>query len=170
MTQPFRLMRFNPQWQQEFEQSRSSILSASMGLISKITHIGGTALDGKTARPVIDMLATMADLRELNEACEAIEGLNFSRVETPTWCDQELCAYLLKPRTGEATHSILVCKEDSYAWQRANAIQNHLCGNAQDAHALEQLKLEMYQPHCSAEVEYAQAKSAFFEDLYRRVG
>ena len=145
MSQPFRLMSYNPQWDQEYEQARSSILQATAGCICAIEHIGATALPGAVARPVIDLIAGLNEMQELSEACELIEGLNYKRVETPAWADEELCALLLKPRSGEATHSVLLVRHEKPVWRLALWVRDFLRSNRETAEELSELKKNHFQ-------------------------
>lgn len=165
-----RLMAHNEQWQQEFIQSRSMLLHATEGWLSDVRHVGSTALPNMVAQPVIDMIAAIQDLRGLNEAANLIEGLNYARVATPEWCQDELVAKLQKPRSGAATHMVLVVRDGSPTWQRVLALQTLLEGNLLERQNFENLKRDHFQPGCAAEQQYELAKASFFEELETRYG
>ncbi|MDG2222325.1 MAG: GrpB family protein, partial [Rubripirellula sp.] len=42
-------MHYDPRWRQEFEQTRSSILSSTEGWVTGVEHIGSTAISGLIA-------------------------------------------------------------------------------------------------------------------------
>ncbi len=165
MTSWLRLMEYNPHWRQEFEQTRSSLLQATEGWIRQCEHIGSTSVEGSIARPTIDLLAGLADLSGLNEAAMMIEGLNYRRLATPTWCDDELAAYLEKPRTGHATHSVLAVRIGSKAWNACLKVRDQLRENLVVRQQLDAVKQEYFLPGCSAEVNYTAAKDEFFSRL-----
>ncbi len=166
MTSPFRLMSYNRKWPQEFEQSRSMLLWASQGWISEVQHIGGTAIGDGLAQPVIDMLAGMDEMQGLNEVAGLLEGLNYKRMPSPDWCDDELTACLHKPRTGEVTHTVLLVRRNGPAWQRGLAIRDHLQQAIGDRQLLETLKREHLVDTCDAVERYAAAKNDFFQILH----
>lgn len=165
MTSPFRLMAYNRSWPQEFEQSRSSLLWASEGWISEVQHIGSTAIEGSLAQPIIDMLAGLDDMQGLNHAAELLVGLNYSRLPSPDWCDEELTAYLHKPRVGDVTHTVLLARRGGAIWQRALAIRDHLQQAISDRQLFEMLKREHLVDTCDAAQRYEAAKSDFFQIL-----
>ena len=165
MDPKFRLMSYNPTWQQEYEQTKSGLLSATQGWLTDVAHIGSTAIIDGIARPVIDVLAGMQDLQGLNEVSELIEGLNFNRVESPAWCEDELCAFLQKPRKAEPTHTVLVVKYEGRIWKSALAVRQHLSDNLMAWQALQSLKQDHFHAGCSALAEYTQAKQSFFEKI-----
>ncbi len=165
MHAPHRLMAYNRQWPQEFEQSRSMLLWASEGWIQDIQHIGGTALPGSVAQPVIDMLAGMSEIHGLNEAAELIEGLNYTRVPSPDWCADELTAHLQKPRAGLVTHTVLLVRQGGAVWRQGVAVREQLRWNIGDRQRLETIKREHFIDGCHAHVNYAAAKHNFFNAL-----
>lgn len=158
----FRLTHRNPQWPQEFEQTKSSVLFATQGWVVGIEHIGSTALADGISRPIIDVMAGMQDLQGLNQAAELINGLNFRRLESPTWCDRELCAYLEKPREGEATHSVLLVRQGGILWRTALAVRRFLNDNLLAWQQLQSLKQDNFHSGCQAYDAYCAAKNDFF--------
>jgi GrpB-like predicted nucleotidyltransferase (UPF0157 family) len=166
---PIRLMEHNKLWKQEFNQARSMLFYATEGWLTDVRHIGGTALPDSIAQPVIDMIASIEDLSALNDAAGLVEGLNYKRIETPDWCAEELVALLQKPRLGEPTHTVLIVRTASSAWNRTLAILNHLNENIVERQTLESLKQENFQPGCAAEREYFQSKCHYFAALEQRI-
>jgi GrpB-like predicted nucleotidyltransferase (UPF0157 family) len=162
---PIRLMKYNPLWVQEFEQSRSSILQATEGWVVDVQHIGSTFLKDGIAQPIVDLMAGLDDMRGLNEAAMLIEGLNFRRVETPEWCAAELSGLLLKPRFGEVTHTVLLLRRGGACWNRALAIRSRLESHLSDWQMLQNVKLENRALTCDAHSRYAVAKDLFFANL-----
>ncbi|MFN3192119.1 MAG: GrpB family protein [Aureliella sp.] len=169
MAQSFRLMAYNPSWPQEYEQTRSSILQATEGWVVDTAHIGGTGIVGATSRPVIDVMIGVSDLQALNEVANLVEGLNFRREATPEWCDGELCAFLIKPRNAEATHTVLAVRHDGELWNQTKTLQSKLVEVEVLADELQQAKLDNYKADCNAEKRYEVAKTAYYEELVSRL-
>ena len=163
-----RLMSHNKLWQQEFDQSKSMVLQAAEGWLTDVQHIGSTAVSDLVAKPVIDMIAIMQDFGGLNSAAGLIEGLNYARVPTPAWCQDELVAQLIKPRRGEATHSILIVRHGSSLWDRSLAVRSALEASLAERQRFENLKRDHFKPGCAAEEQYERAKSAYFDELEMR--
>lgn len=167
---PIRLMEHNPQWAQEFEQARSSILQATEGWIVDIQHVGSTAIAGGVARPIVDLIAGMDDLQGINEAALLVEGLNYARLSSPDWCSEELSAFLQKPRSGDPSHTVLLMRRDSAAWERSLAIREHLQNNLLDWEQLQNLKKDNFATGCTALANYTAAKDEYFAELESRIG
>lgn len=165
-----RLMRTNPLWVQEYEQSRSSVLQATEGWLIDVQHIGSTFLEDGIARPTIDQLAGMSDLRGINPASELIEGINYRRVPSPDWCSSELTALLEKPRHGAPTHTVLLVKHQGTIWNRALRIRNWLDSHLVDWQAFQTVKRDHFSSGCQALAKYTAAKDEFFQILEERLG
>ncbi len=165
MTSPIRLMSYNQQWQQDFEQARSLVLWATDGWVHEVQHIGSTALADGIAQPIIDMVACLREMKGLNEAATLIEGLNYVRVASPQWCCDELTALLHKPRTGALTHTVLLVRHGGTAWRRSLAIRDWLSAHLGDWQHFQNLKREHHTTGCDAGLRYAEAKNDFFKVL-----
>jgi GrpB-like predicted nucleotidyltransferase (UPF0157 family) len=162
-------MSHNPTWKQEYEQTRSSLLQATEGWLADTMHIGGTGIAEAVSRPVVDVMAGLSDLQALNEVSQLIEGLNFRREATPEWCDDELCSFLVKPRAGEATHTVLLVKHDGRIWDQTSRLQKHFESTPYLAEELKQTKIDHYKAGCSAAEAYESAKAIFFAELVDRL-
>jgi GrpB-like predicted nucleotidyltransferase (UPF0157 family) len=165
MAGTFRLMHYNPEWAQEFEQARSMLLWATEGWLSEVQHIGSTAVPDGIAQPVIDMVAGLKDMQGLNDAATLIEGLNYTRVASPDWCAQELTAFLQKPRVGDITHTVLLVRHGGVTWRRTLEIRQLLQQNLVDWQQFQNLKRDHFTSSCDAAKRYSTAKSAFFKQL-----
>lgn len=53
---------YDPGWPREFERAAAEAIGALGGNLLAIHHIGSTSVPGIYAKPVIDMLAVVADL------------------------------------------------------------------------------------------------------------
>ena len=134
-----RLMHYDPRWRQEFQQTRSSVLQSGEGWVTGVEHIGSTAIPGLIARPIIDCVASVSGPDGIEPAARSIEGLNFRRVTSPTWASDELL--LIKPRHGEATHTVLLTQSSSPVWNLAVAIREFLLDKPDHAVRFEEAKV-----------------------------
>ena len=170
-----RLMHYAPRWRQEFEQTRSSILSSCDGWITAVEHIGSTAISGLIARPTIDVIAiglpqqdhdkNRGQDQELQKASNLIEGLNFRVVQSPLWADGSIT--MVKPRlkdaeSADATHRVFLVQEDSTILRRAVALREYLRQNPETAIEFEEIKVAAWKAAEGNLAIYQRDKSAFF--------
>lgn len=164
---PIRLMHHDARWRQEFEQTRSSILLCCDGRVSAVHHIGGTALPGLIARPVIDLVATVDAGDDLDVVQACIEGLNYRVVDGPDWAANPIT--LEKPRHGETTHRVMLTLPNSTCRQQAAAIRDHFRQNREAAMSFEQWKVECWRDTQGDPAEYDRVKSAYFDQLQQEL-
>lgn len=161
---PVSLMLPSGHWKQEFEQTRSLILHATEGWVQAVEHVGSTAIAGAIARPTVDTVAGLMDMRGLNEAAGLIEGLNYQRVAVPEWIE-ELAALLTKPRVGKPTHIVLLVKLRGPTWDRVLRVRDWLATHDADLQRLSNLKLHLFEEHEGDPTRYAAGKHVFFTAL-----
>lgn len=167
MSGTVRLMHFDPQWRQEFEQTRSSILMSCVGWVQSVEHVGGTAMDGLVAQPIIDAVAGVAEEAGMEPAQLSIEGLNFRTVATPDWADGSV--QLIKPRHGEVTHRVFLTEIDSPVWRRLVVMRDWLRSNREAALSYEEGKVDLWKTCHADRHAYQQAMADFFADLEDRI-
>ncbi len=122
---PIRLMHYDAHWRQEFEQTRSSVLQSCAGWVTAMEHIGGTAIPGLIARPIIDSLAGVDEAGALEPAALLVEGLNYRRIDSPAWASGAIT--LQKPRHGDPSHLVILMVRGCEAWS------GHMNTNKNDA-------------------------------------
>lgn len=163
-----RLMHYDPRWRQEFEQTRSSILSSTEGWVGAVEHIGSTAISGLIARPTIDVVAAVENAQSLDPASLLIEGLNFRRELSPDWAPDSIS--LTKPRHltpehPDPTHFVLLVVHDSPIWQRVLRIRDWLRSNAETAIRFEEAKVARWRCGAGDLASYQSDKAIFFSHL-----
>ncbi|MCA9192200.1 MAG: GrpB family protein [Planctomycetales bacterium] len=168
MSGSLRLSLTDPRWLQEFQQTQSLLLWACQGLVTEVHHIGATALTETVARPTIDCLAGLTDLRNMNETCRLIEGLNYERVPSDEWCDEELVGHLVKFRGQDSTHEVWVVRYGGTIWERAIKMRDWLTSTPEDRSALECLKRDRFESDPYDLEGYRESKAEFFQRVISR--
>jgi GrpB-like predicted nucleotidyltransferase (UPF0157 family) len=76
--EPVRLSPYDPAWPERFEAERA-LLEEAIGdhVTGGIHHVGSTAVAGLEAKPIIDVLAGVADLESSRAAFEPLARLGY---------------------------------------------------------------------------------------------
>ncbi len=138
------------------------------GWVQSVEHVGSTSVTGIVSRPIVDALAGVVDPCGLQDARQAIEGLNFRVVELPTWADDAVL--LVKPRQAEATHHIFLTQIDSPLWKRLLGVRDWLRSHREVALRYEDAKVHRWKASCGDPDSYRQAKAIFFAHLEDQIG
>jgi len=76
------LVPYDPAWVTAFEVEREVLQAALQPwLRGGVEHIGSTSIPGLAAKPIIDMLAGVADFRKASAAEGALRDLGYTRAE-----------------------------------------------------------------------------------------
>lgn len=71
------LVPHDPDWPRAFELSSAEIVAALGSNVLAIHHIGSTSISGLHAKPVIDMLAVVADVPALDQQSAVLQQLGY---------------------------------------------------------------------------------------------
>ena len=71
------LREYDPTWPQLYEEWRDRILETCGPLITEVHHIGSTAVPGLLAKPVIDIMAGVADFEDGFSIVRGMQDLDF---------------------------------------------------------------------------------------------
>ena len=168
MGDSIRLMHYAPAWRQEFEQTRSGVFQSCQGDVTTVEHVGSTAIPGLIARPIVDLIACVDDAATLESTSLQIEGLNFRRVDPPTWSGNSIL--LIKPRHGDASHHLWLTLRDSRLHQRMIAVRDFLRQYPARAVEFEEAKVRRWKAVDGDASEYERDKAVFFAHLEEQLG
>jgi GrpB-like predicted nucleotidyltransferase (UPF0157 family) len=71
------LQPYDPTWSVAFARESRAVVAALGDVVLTIHHIGSTAIPGICAKPVIDILAVVRDLRALDSETSKMEALGY---------------------------------------------------------------------------------------------
>jgi GrpB-like predicted nucleotidyltransferase (UPF0157 family) len=166
---------YDPEWIRLFEQERVHLRSClPADLIRRIEHFGSTAIPGLAAKPVVDMLVEVTDLkRTRQEIAPLLEAQGYDYFWRPTHGDDGLpfYAWFIKryPYTGVRTHHIhMVEGGERFAvhWERL-LFRDFLIEHPKVAKEYELLKHRLAAESPRNRVKYTHAKTDFIERVMR---
>jgi len=78
------LVDYDPSWPMRFQDERAKITTALGTEAIRIEHIGSTAVPGRAAKPIIDVLVTLADIEDESRYLPAVQRAGYVlRVREP---------------------------------------------------------------------------------------
>ena len=165
---------YDPQWPQQFEQLAAQIRQALGERALRIDHVGSTSVPGLSAKPIIDVLVTVADAADEEAYLEALTGAGFKlRIREPEWYDHRV---LQNPHRrdqankadGEIDCNIHVFSEGCPELDRMRIFRDWLRSNEQDRQAYEQVKRQLAAKQWRYVQNYADAKSGIVNQIMGR--
>lgn len=97
-----RLVPYNPDWPSMFSLATDKVRAALSNRALLIEHVGSTAVEGLSAKPIIDMVLAVEDSTDEASYVPPLEGQGFIlRAREPDWFQ----------------HRFLILKSDNMVWQ-----------------------------------------------------
>lgn len=164
------IVEYDPAWPLSFaEQSERLERVLRQWLIGPIEHIGSTSVPGLPAKPIIDMLARVADY----DRCEGM----FPRLAEVGWLpapepgDAAARKWsVCYPRVEYRTHHLHIVEHRSTGWPTLLAFRNHLRGCAEDRDTYARIKRDLAALDDQDRPAYRAGKAPFITEVLRKIG
>ena len=163
--EPIYLVAYDHAWPQRFRHERAE-LAQVLGpwLAGPIEHIGSTAVAGVLAKPVIDIMAGVADLVASRPARAAAATLGYEyfpyRPEVMHW--------FCKPSPARRTHHLHLVPVGSPLWADRLAFRDYLRSCPAAAAEYAALKRGLAARYAFDREAYTDAKGAFVAAMLKR--
>jgi GrpB-like predicted nucleotidyltransferase (UPF0157 family) len=156
------LVDSDPAWPARFERERARILAALGDGARRVEHIGSTAVPGLAAKPIVDILVTVADADDETAFVPRLERAGYVlRVREP--------GHRLL-RTPDVSVHVHVWAETDPEVDRYTAFRDRLRSSADDRTAYERLKRELATRDWDDIGHYSYAKGSLIEAVLTRTG
>jgi GrpB-like predicted nucleotidyltransferase (UPF0157 family) len=158
---------YQASWPLKFQAERA-LLSTALApwLAGPIEHVGSTAVPGLAAKPVIDIMAAVADLASSRPAIEALKPLSYCYADYKS----DVMHWFCKPGDVERTHHLHLVPFGSPLWGERLAFRDLLRGDAELREDYAQLKFALAGRYTNDREAYTDAKTEFVRAALRRVG
>ncbi len=150
---------YNPKWVQKFETEAKVIQNQIGGIINAIHHIGSTSVPNLMAKPIIDIILDVDDLKALDQQTNKLEQLGYEAMG-----EYGIVGRRYFRKGGDhRTHHIHAFQSGDPNIMRHLAFRDYLIQHPSIAKAYEALKLEVAE-HCNHDMgKYCDGKDAFIK-------
>lgn len=154
------LVPYDAQWPQLFAQEAARVRHLLGDLVTRVEHIGSTAVPGLDAKPIIDLLVGVRSLREAKLAAVPIlEAVGYSY-----WRDNpnQERMFLVRglPPNGPRTHHIHMVEPTSESWERV-LFRDYLRAHPREVQRYGQLKHDLAAQFPHDREAYTDGKGAY---------
>lgn len=158
----YQVVPHDPVWKQQYAREAELIASALNGMAAKLHHIGSTAIPDIAAKPIIDILIEVDDLRELDARSSAMEQLGYEAMGEFGIPGRR---YFRKNDTsGIRTHQIHAFETGSPGAVRHLAFRDYMIAHPAAAQAYGALKERLAQQHPDDFEAYMDGKDALIKE------
>ncbi len=155
-----RLVAYDDRWPAQFEHHAAVISNALGDALLAVHHIGSTSVPGLAAKPIVDILAVVADSSDEPSYLPALELAGYVlRVREPDWQQHRML------RTPERDVHIHVFSPDSAEVRRTLLFRDRLRSHPTDRARYEETKLRLATQSWPDMNTYADAKTDVIESI-----
>lgn len=124
------IVDYDPRWPALAAESISELTDALPGAFIRIEHFGSTSVPGLAAKPVIDLMAGVADLDEIADRLrEELPPLGYTQLDV----GMRGRLFFPKDQDGRRTHHLHVVPADTIPTRNEILLRDYLRRRAQDA-------------------------------------
>lgn len=136
-TQPVEVVDYDPSWPRSYAEERDRIAAALGDSVTAIEHVGGTAVPGLPAKPVVDIMVGVADIERAGQAVAGLINLGYQYVPE---LESELPERRYFRRGSPESHHIHMVGVDSDFWEEHLLFRDYLRTHPQAAEEYGKLK------------------------------
>ena len=155
-----RLNDYTPLWADLYREEAERIMAAIGHLIIDLQHIGSTAIPGIKAKPILDLMAGVAQL-ETALLCKApLEAIGYDYIAQAGIAND----YVFGKGVAR-THYLHVVEYEGAKWTNHLCFRDRLRNEPELAQAYEKLKEELSRKFNDSRAKYHDAKSKFISEV-----
>lgn len=165
---------YNPLWEHEFCEIRSTIEAEVGQFIRSVEHVGSTSVKGLGAKPILDIDIVIEDYSMLPLIIQGLEKIGYFHQQEWSFEGREafgrkdMSVPWHKQRGKWMEHHLYVCNRDSEELARHLAFRDYLREHPEAVIAYEQLKKELAL-HAQDRSGYTAGKTDFINEILKRV-
>jgi len=162
----YRIADPDPGWAERYEAEAARIVgSLPADLVTRIDHVGSTAVAGLAAKPIVDIQLSLSAMRPREAYVEPLSALGYRWVLDPWDVEHE---YFSRDVDGERSFHLHVCAAGSQWERRHLAFRDWLRTHPGDASAYAALKRQLADAHPNDTLSYTEAKTDFIARIVER--
>ena len=155
------MVLYNPAWAREFDAESARITQVLGDVVVRLHHIGSTAIPGIPAKPIIDILAEVADIESLDARTPAMDALGY---EARGEFGIPRRRYFRKNNAmGVRTHQVHAFATGAKEIERHLAFRDYMIAHPEAARLYGELKQRLALEHPDDIEAYMDGKDAFIK-------
>ena len=156
------LIPYSSEWPKLFQKEKQCLQRLLGPYIWNVEHIGSTAIPGIVAKPIIDILALLHCISDLERCVPLLEDSGYTyegEQEIPGWY------FFCKGQGSNTTHHLHIFSRDNVNWHKYLLFRDYLCAHSTVATAYVALKRRLAQQYGDDRPAYTAGKAAFIQSV-----
>ena len=159
---PVEIVAYNPRWADIYAAERESILAATGFQFVDFEHMGSTAIPGQRAKPIIDMMAAVVSLNEVDALILTLNNLGYQLIETGM--PKRLFLRKRDEGTGQVFHLHIV-EFSTWDERKERLMRDYLLEHPEAVKAYSGLKDSLATTYANDSLAYTKAKTDFIQGI-----
>lgn len=160
--------KYDPMWKEDLAKICDELMPSLKGLILAAEHVGSTAVEGMSAKPIIDIDLVISDERMLEPVIHALESIGYHHEGDLGIEGREAFRYDGKEHL--RIHHLYVCSQDSLELKRHLGFRDYLRSHPEAVLEYSIIKEEAAKLFPDDIEKYMEYKSSVIERLYHAAG
>ena len=156
---------YDPLWPERFREEAARLTIIFGQELVSIHHIGSTSIPGMCAKPIIDIMPVVRDIRRVENLYPAMLGLGYQPMGEYGIPGRR---YFFKGSSTDRTHHIHSYEAGHPEVARHLNFRNYLAGHSEEALAYARLKERLASQFRDDINGYMEGKNAFIKDILRK--
>lgn len=167
MATPVVIVDYDPRWPEAYERARLDIVAAGGGDVVAVEHVGSTAVPGLSAKPIIDIMAGVRCLADVERFRPALEAAGYVyHPEMEQFIPDR--RYFTKGSGGVSVQHLHVAEHGGEFWERHLLFRDYLRAHPEARAAYDRLKRQLAARFRDDRPAYTDAKTEFIEGIVAR--
>ncbi len=160
------IVDYDPKWVELFATERKVLLASTGSYFVELEHIGSTAIPNQQAKPIIDIMAAIHSLDELDDFLPALERLNYQLIDAGMY--NRYFLRKLDKSNGQTFHLHIV-ELSTWAERKERLMRDYLCKHPEDVQAYGALKTQLAAQYHEDSIAYTKAKTSFIQNIMDKI-
>ncbi|MED5247580.1 GrpB family protein [Priestia sp. LL-8] len=150
--------KYTSDWAFSFNEEKKLLEDILSDIAISIEHIGSTSIEGLGAKPIIDIMIAVSDLKAVDDFIEPLSNIGYEHVFHKEFPNRR---FFRKGLWRAGTHHLHIYKYKSKEWNSNILFRDYLRNHLDIRNEYNQLKIELAQKYSCDRVGYTEAKAPF---------
>jgi GrpB-like predicted nucleotidyltransferase (UPF0157 family) len=140
MEKTVKIEEYNPDWVSEFYQEKARIMEVLKNDSLCVEHIGSTSVMGLGAKPILDIMAGVQHLAEVDAFIEPLKSVGYEFVPHKEFPERR---FFRKGQWRAGTHHLHIYRFGSEQWKNQLSFRDYLRSHPDVRKQYQQLKMSL---------------------------
>ncbi len=160
-SQTVEIVDYDPKWAAIYAAECNVLWTKCGTVFVEIEHIGSTAIPNQRAKPIIDIMAAVNELEELEDILGSLVDYGYGLLET----GMKDRHFLRRKDMSDQVYHLHVVERRTWAERKERLMRDYLLDHPEAVDAYGELKDRLAQAHIEDSFAYTKAKTEFIQGI-----